>query len=671
MSSKRQQQDDYWDNFVDALAEAILILDASGVIVYANQAAYKLLEKKPSSMVGELFSYPFESEQSTEIEIITSHQSIRYADLNIKAGKWRSKDAWIATLHDITLMKHNEEALKIAANVFNYAKEGIVITDEKGVIIDVNQEFTHITQYSKDEVMGQKMSLLQSGKYKKSFYEKMWSSLASQGYWYGQIWNKKKNGEIYPQLEAISVVRDEVNDVTNYVSVFYDMTKEEANKRKLQYMANYDSLTGLPNRELFTDRLEQAMLNTKRTKDYIALIFIDLNDFKVMNDTFGHHFGDLVLKKFTDLMNECIRETDTFARYGGDEFILLLTDIKYENHYQVLFDRINEQLKNPVSIQSHTVHLSASMGITFYPQKKELSAEQLIRQADQAMYTNKITGSADLTIFDVENELYQKEENQLINELRAALQSDEFELYYQPKVNMRTHKIIGVEGLLRWHHPVHGLLLPDNFLPKIKHSEFFIELSMFTIRQALEQLEIWHKQGIELTISVNINPFEFEQTNFITHIQQLISPYSKKIIQCLEFEILESSTISNMQQATRFVEQFKNLGIKFSLDDFGTGYSSINHLVSLPFDYMKIDIDFIRNILDNPRDIKIIKAILAIAQAVHIDVIAEGVETVAHQVLLLELGCIFGQGYVFSPALSIRDFNAWYQTWIKASHLRG
>ncbi|MDF1827774.1 MAG: EAL domain-containing protein [Legionellaceae bacterium] len=669
MNSKQQKPTDYWEAFVDALAEAVLILDKNGVIAYANQAACDLLGKKLSHIMGDYFSYPFESDEeekhALEIEIMTPDNSLRHAEVRVRAGKWKRKNAWIITLHDITFRKSVEHELKIAANVFNHAKEGIVITDPKGVIINVNQEFSRITQYSKDEVIGQTMRVIQSGKYDSAFYQDLWSSLKTKGYWYGLIWNKRKNGEIYPQLEAISSVKDEAGDVSHYVSVFHDRTEEEKQQKRLEYMANYDELTGLPNRALVIDRLEQAMLATKRTKNFIAILFIDLDKFKKMNDDFGHHFGDLVLKKFSSVIKAYIRDSDTLARYGGDEFILLLTEIKHQNQYLSLLKRLDEQLQKPMMIESHKINMAASIGVTLYPQKHPVSAEQLIRQADQAMYESKLKGHGGYTIFDTDNELHQKDDNQFIHELKTAMHDQKLEMYYQPQVNMLTRKILGVEGLIRWHHPEHGLLLPNDFLPKVRSDEFLSELSDWTIKQALRQLNAWHQAGIKLSISVNINPFEFDREDFVQHITRLIAPYPKKLIQYLEFEILESSTLSDMTQASQFVAQCKALGIKFALDDFGAGYSSITQLLALPFDYMKIDMNFIKNILDNPRDIQILQAILDIARAVEIDVIAEGVETPQHQALLLKLGCVFGQGYAFSEALGIDDFNQWYKDWIK------
>lgn len=657
--------DDYWAHFVDTLAEATLILDETGLILYANKAACALFEKKHEHLIGSDFSYPLNSESPIEIEINRPNQTLRYGEMMIREGSWKKQKAWIVTLHDITLKKSIEHELQIAANVFKYAKEGIVITDQHGVIHNVNQEFTRITQYTKSEVIGKKMSILHSNQYNHAFYVDMWSKIKSKGYWYGQIWNKKKEGDIFPQLEAISEIKNEANEVTHYVGIFYDITEQEKQKKKLEHMAHFDGLTNLPNRLLLIDRLKLAMRNAKRLKNNIAILFIDLDGFKKINDTFGHYFGDLVLQKVAEIFSSDIRETDTFARYGGDEFVLVLTNIDKKNRYLPLIERIQKQLKKPIDIQAQQVRLTASIGIAIYPQKKQISAEQLIRQADQAMYKSKLSGKGDYNVFNTKIESEKIKKIRFIDEFEHAIKNNQLKLYYQPKINMKTNEILGVEALIRWQHPVRGLRLPRQFLPKIKGHAFLNKLTDWTIKQVLNQMLTWYQKGIKLSVSVNIDPFALEQGRFIQRIRRLIAPYPPELIKYLEFEILESSIISNFKQASKFIEQCNTLGIQFSLDDFGTGYSSINHLLSLPYTYMKVDMHFIQNIINNPRNMKILKAILDIAQAINIDVIAEGVETEDQKELLLALGCTFAQGFLYSKPLEVKKFERWYQAWIK------
>lgn len=658
----------YWEAFVNALPEAVLILNMSGAILYANKYACQLFEKSPADIINEMFSYPIQSDAVIEIEIIKNNMKLVYADLTMKLGKWKDSDAWIAVIHDTTEKKLIENKLMISANVFNFAKEGILIADQDGNIVDINQEFTVITGYEKPDVIGKNPKILQSGRYNKNFYQEMWNSIKKNGYWQGEIWNKKKSGDLYPQLLAISEVKDDADNVINYVGVFYDITTQEEQTRQLERVAHYDLLTGLPNRALFVLKLEEAIKHPIDSKLEIAIIFIDLDDFKQINDAYGHEIGDLLLVKFSKIVEKHTRESDTFARYGGDEFIFLMGGIKSKNDSDVFIKRIYDELNNPIIIKKHEIFIKVSMGVTFYPQEGHVLPEQLIRQADLAMYESKISGKNKITKFNIKNEIVTKQENELINELTDALHNDHLKLYYQPKVNMETNTIFGVEGLIRWEHPKHGLLLPDKFIPRIRsHSEFLLKLTQWTITQSLKQLKDWSRLSKELTISINIDAFQLEQAYFIDELQEMLKPYDKDTYKRLEFEILESSIISNLDGVHNIIQRCKKIGIEFMLDDFGTGYSSINYLTSLPFKYVKIDMQFIKNILNNKKDIAILKAMLDIAKAVDISVIAEGVETEAHKNLLLELGCYLGQGFVFNKALPPNQFESWFLTW-KAEH---
>ena len=663
MNSTNQGDERYWESFINVLPESVLILDLDGTILYANKCACSLFSKPVSKFIGNNFSYPLQSGRVIEIEIIKNDLATVCCELTIQAGKWKNQDAWIAVLHDITEKKSTEKALKIAANVFNFAKEGILITDSNNVIIDINKEFTKITGYEKKDVLGKTPKLLQSGQHNKNFYEAMWKHIKKTGYWYGEIWNRKKNGETYPQLLAISEVLDE-DEVINYVGVFYDITQQEEQKRKLEHSAHYDSLTDLPNRVLLIINIENAIKETRRSNKNLAILFIDLDYFKTINDKYGHDIGDLLLIKFTEIIKKQTREIDTFARYGGDEFILVATNLDTPNEYKNLVERIYDQLRAPISVESYLINVKISIGVALYPQNSEVTPEQLIRQADHAMYESKISGRNKITVFNTKNEHQKKQDSKLIKELTDALHNDEFEIFYQPKVNMKTQTVFGAEGLIRWQHKERGLLLPGEFIPFVmKHPEFLLKLTEWTIKKALNQLSEWHTFSENLTISINIDAFQLEQKNFINQLKLLLKPYPENIYKRLEFEILESSFISNLDGTSKLIKQCNDIGIEFSLDDFGTGFSSINYLVALPFKYMKIDMNFIRNILGNKRDIKILKAILDIAKAINIDVIAEGVETQPHEDLLLKLGCNLGQGFVFSKALPAEDFKAWYQAW--------
>lgn len=669
MKSDKPQKDNYWETFVDALSEAILVLDLSGKILYANQASCVLLNKKIIDVVGSDFSYPIELEKPTKVEILGTHNKIIYLEVYMKETIWKNIPAWVATLHNITEREEFEKKLNVLANVFHFAKEGILVTDGELNIIDVNTEFTNITQYKKEDVIGKKPNILKSNIQDAEFYKKMWFHIKSQGYWSGEIWNKKKNNETYPQLLAISEIKNTDGDTVNYVGVFYDTTQQEAQKKQLIYLAYYDSLTNLPNRKSLMDRIEAAMEKTQRSNNYIALIFIDIDDFKVINDLHNHKTGDDLLIQASHRVKNLIRETDTLARLGDDEFVILLEGLRHPYDYKKVIDKIYANLKKPLIIDSHEFFITISAGVSFYPQKIPIGATALLSQADQAMYKSKMAGKNQYALFDVVLDLEIRKQESLIKGIKSSIKNNELKLYYQPKVNLKTGKILGLEGLIRWEHPKKGLLLPNQFLPQIKNDTFSFELLEFTLKAALDQIQSWTKIDDQLTISINISALQLEQDNFFKKLTNIVKPYSKNIYNRLELEILESSVINTFELTSNIIKKCNKIGIEFSLDDFGTKYSSLNYLVNLPFRYMKIDTDFIRNILVNERDTKILRAIIDIAKAINVMVIAEGVETQEHINHLINLGCDLGQGFAISEALPADRFPEWYQSWSTKNYI--
>lgn len=670
MRSNNLQTYSYWENLVEALAEPLLVLDLSGKILYANQAACELFFKEKADILGTDFSYPIELDRPIEIEIFNINKKIRYADLYIRKGSWKNNKAYIVTLHDITHRKETEKRLNILANVFIYAKEGILITDADLNIMDVNAEFTNITHYKKEEVIGKKPNILKSGVHEADFYKKMWFQLKKEGYWFGELWNKKKNNDIYPQLLAISAVKNAEGDLVSYVGVFYDLTQQEIQKQQLIRMAYYDSLTTLPNRRLLMDRLETAMKNTARSSSFIVLVFINIDNFKLINEVYGQKTGDDLLIQAGQVLKNSIRDADTLARLGSDDFVILIEGLRNPYDYTEVMDKLFENFKQPFTVESNKIFITISAGISFYPQQTVISPGILLSQANQAMYKSKMLGKNKYILFDILLDLERRSQENFIQEMKLAIQHDEFKLYYQPKVNIKTGKLLGLEGLIRWEHPKKGLLQPNQFLPRIKNTQFLFELSELTITLALNQIQLFTEIDNKLTISININALQLEQENFFEKLKEHIKPYPKNIYHRLEFEILESSLISKYELIKDMIKKCNKLGIGFSLDDFGTKYSSLNYLINLPFKFMKIDAEFILNIINNERDTKILKAILDIAKAINIKVIAEGVETQEHMNYLKKLGCEFAQGYAISKPMPAEQFSDWYQSWIKKNGLK-
>jgi len=565
----------------------------------------------------------------------------------------------VGSFGDITRRKEYEQSLLLFANVFTHAREGIIITDSKGEIVEVNKAFTNITGYSNEEVVGNLPHILKSNRHDRLFYQRMWSDLVNLGYWQGEISNCRKNGEIYPEMLTITSVKDKKFQTLNYVGIFSDITAQKEHEQELLYIANYDYLTGLPNRFLLADRLSQALLQSKRNDTTVAIAYIDLDAFKEVNDTYGHSMGDELLKVISLRMQNSIRVADTLARIGGDEFVAVMSrDNLYEQKTN-LFQSLLMVVSDPVVINNLTFKLSASIGVTFFPQENEIDADQLLRQADQAMYQAKLSGKNCFHIFDTQSDQIIRNHHQILHDIKTSLEKEEFLLYYQPKINLHTRKPIGMEALIRWQHPSKGFLSPAFFLPEIEFHALGVLVGEWVINSALKELEKFISLGIHLPISVNITANHFQQNNFVFQLQKLLNMHPTVNPKLLEIEILETSVIKDTNFVIDVMEKCTKLGIKFSLDDFGTGFSSLSYLKRLPIHTIKIDQSFVRDMLTDAEDAKIIAGIMGLAHAFDKEVIAEGIEDEQHISALLELGCIYGQGYVIARPMPSQEINQW------------
>jgi len=563
-----------------------------------------------------------------------------------------------------------EERLKLAGKVFSNAHEGIIITDIDGNIVEVNPTFCEITEYSRDEVIQKNPNILSSGKHSVAFYSDMWRKLKNQGYWKGEIYNRKKNGQIYPQILTISAIKDDKGVITNYVALFSDITESKDQQKRLEFMAHYDVLTNLPNRTLLADRFIQALAHCKRKQTLLAVCFLDLDNFKPVNDNYGHHVGDKLLIEVAERINSNIRDEDTVSRQGGDEFILLLGEIESVLHCETILKRIILSIAQPYDIDNEMIYISASVGMTLYPTDPS-DFDTLMRHADQAMYKAKLAGRNCFYQFNTEENLKTVNRQTRLQEIQQALSENEFCLYYQPKVNMATGCVFGAEALIRWNHPEKGLVPPLDFLPIISGSELEIEIGRWVVNQALKQLEIWKSQGIELEVSVNISSYHLQQPSFVEDLEIALSIHPEIDSRFLQLEILESSALGDLQSISRIIKTcVTTLGVKIALDDFGTGYSSLTHIRNLPVQTIKIDQTFVRDMLEDPGDYAIIEGVIGLADAFNREVIAEGVETVEHGIMLLLMGCQHAQGYGIAkpiPAIAIPDWLSHYmpnQQWI-------
>ncbi len=567
------------------------------------------------------------------------------------------------TMRDVTEHKQTQAKLQLAASVFSHAREGITITDADGNILEVNDAFTRITGYARDEVIGQNPRILKSGRHDEAFYNAMWHDLLSSGHWSGEIWNRRKNGEVYAELLTISAVHDAEGNTGQYVALFSDITAVKAHQVVLERLAHFDTLTQLPNRLLLSDRLQQGMAQALRREQQLAVAYIDLDGFKSINDLHGHDTGDRVLMALANNMKDSLREGDTLARIGGDEFVAVLVDLDSTSACLPLLTRLLAAAAEPVALGDHAPQVSASVGVTFYPQAQHIEADQLLRQADLAMYQAKVAGKNRYHVFDAAQDSSLRQHHEGLERIRLALAHDEFVLFYQPKVNMRSGQVIGAEALIRWQHPERGLLAPAEFLPVIETHPLAVALGEWVIDTALAQMERWRAAGLELAVSVNIGSRQLQQADFVDHLQALLARHPQVQPSWLELEILETSALSDMAQVSKVIADCAAIGVVFALDDFGTGYSSLTYLRRLRVGLLKIDQSFVRDMLHDPEDLAILQGVISLAAAFKRQVIAEGVETVAHGSALLQLGCELAQGYGIARPMPAEQLPLWVTSW--------
>ncbi|MDR3369401.1 EAL domain-containing protein [Rhodoferax sp.] len=554
-----------------------------------------------------------------------------------------------------------ETQLKLHATAFNSANDGITLTDAVGVIIDVNPAFSRITGFERSEAIGHNPRVLKSGRHDPEFYAAMWRSLKETGNWRGEIWNRNKYGEVYPELLSISAVHDETGQLTNYVAVFADISRLKDQEKQLTQMAYYDALTELPNRTLLADRVVQAMAQTRRSKTTMAICYLDLDGFKPVNDTWGHETGDKVLIEIANRLKRALRSGDTVARLGGDEFVLLLLGLSSAEECDDAMQRILNQISQPLAFRSEPVILSASIGVTLFP-SDDADPDTLMRHADQAMYQAKLAGKNRHHIFDAEQDRFARSRHDRVERIRQALEDREFLLYYQPKVNMRLGTVVGAEALIRWNHPERGIVVPADFLPLIEDDDLINLVGDWVIDTALEQMQIWRAAGLTLPVSVNVAGKQLQSPTFVEKLKVALS-LRPDVAQQLELEVLETAALEDVVKTARVIEECRAMGVQFSLDDFGTGYSSLTYLKRLPAETIKIDQSFVRDILSDGNNLVIVQGIIGLANAFQRHVIAEGVETVEQGRLLMQLDCDQAQGYGIAKPMPAEHIANWVKHW--------
>lgn len=573
--------------------------------------------------------------------------------LAVRSLPYRSADGELygdGIVLDITERKMVEEKLREAAAVFACTAEGVVITGLDGTIRDVNQAFCNITGYRKEEVIGQNPRILKSGRHEHSFYQAMWQALEQKGLWHGEIWNRRRDGAIYPELLNISVVLDQQGQATGYVGVFSDITRLKESEERLEHLAHHDPLTDLPNRVLFDDRLRHGIRHAERNNNRLAVLFTDLDHFKHINDSLGHPAGDQLLQQFARRLSETLRSDDTVARISGDEFVILLETVESATTVAPVARKLIEALREPFVVDKSSVRVTASIGISLYPDDGR-SPATLLRNADAAMYRAKEEGGSTYAFYTAEMTAAAFEHVFIDNALRGALDRDEFRLLYQPQVDLESGRLLGVEALLRWHHPQQGVISPARFIHIAEQTSLILDIGRWVLRSACEQGRRWLDQGFDFgRLGVNVAGRQVHDREFASGVERTLTETGLPLSH-LELEISENFV---MRRADASVEKLQTLyaqGIGIAIDDFGTGYSSLAHLKRLPITRIKLDQSFVRGIPEEQDDMAICDAVIAISRALGLAVIAEGVETQEQADFLQSKGCHFAQGFLFGRPL--------------------
>ncbi len=673
---------------LDNLGVGIIIMNEQGIIETCNPAADEIFGYAPNESMGQnvrmLMPEPYrdlhdaslrryretgkprllESGRPAVLGVTTEMTGLRKDGssfpLAIKVTEVLVDDRrlFLASVRDITSRKQNEEDLRIAATAFE-TREGILITDLNHIILKVNHAFTQMTGYSMDEVTGRTPDLLKSGRHDETFHADMWEIIYRDKYWQGEIWSRRKNGEIYPISLTTTAVTDTNNQVTHYVSVFSDITLRKRSEEEIHRLAFYDLLTGLPNRSLLQDRLQLALNNSARKKKFGALLFIDLDNFKILNDTKGHNIGDLLLIEVARRLQGCVREADTVARLGGDEFVIMLEGIdedasKAATAARDIAEKALALMRQRFTLLEFEHHSSCSIGISLYL-GHATGIDELFKHADSAMYQAKTQGRNTICFFDPAMQAELVIRTAMADDLRMALPNQQFMLYYQIQVNGRD--AMGAEVLLRWQHPLRGLVSPLKFIPIAEETGLIVPLGEWVLRNACMQLKAW--QGNPLThhlqISINVSARQFRQPEFVDQVIRVLDETGANPSK-LKMEITESLVLENINSSIEKMQALRATGIRFSVDDFGTGQSSLSYLKRLPLQQIKIDQSFVRDIATDPSDATIVQTIIGMARNLGLDVIAEGVETEEQRAFLERHGCDDYQGYLFSKPVPIEAF---------------
>ena len=657
----------------DWTLEPIITMDMTGYLTGWNKAAETVFGYRAEEAIGQhiLFLYADEpGDRNSDVQELFLDHGSQYIEVRRRKksgekfrinlslrhvldenGDARGMEAHFSAIAD---RLSPEEKQRLHARIIEDSEEGILITDVNNRIVSVNSAFSRITGYSAGEAIGETPDLLRSGAHSADFRAEVMGAMHGAGAWHGEIVGRRKNGELFPQSVSIGVVRDSEHQVTHSFSIFSDISVLRSAEERMQRVVNYDSLTGLPNRTLFHQLVEQALIIARRNEDYGALMVIDLNRFTSVNDTLGHEVGDELLRQVGQRFRAVLREEDILARFGGDEFVVALTSIQKREHSALVAEKLLDALVSPFIIDSHALHITASIGIAIYPEDGHDTAV-LLRFADVAMKRAQISHDSGLVFYSPEMNVRAREQWQLEGELRKALSGNELALHYQPKVSLRNGRIVGAEALLRWNHPEHGAIPPGKFVPVAEETGLILDLGSWVVGAACRQIRIWMDSGMELLpIALNLSARQFD-TQLPRRLHEAVTRHGVPC-ELIKLEITESLLVRGPEKVIVIMNELAALGFNLALDDFGTGYSSLAYLKKFPITTLKIDRTFVTGVPDDENDCAIAQAIVTMGKQLRQEIVAEGVETRAQMDFLRQLGCDQLQGYLFSPPVAADAF---------------
>jgi len=675
----------YTRSLIEASLDPLVTISLEGKITDVNSATEQVTGLTREELIGtdfsdyftepdkarEAYQIAFSQGSVTDFPLAIRHRDKHVTDVLYNASVYRNEANEVlgvfAAARDITASKKAQEELKMAGLVYQHSGEAMFVTDAYNRVIAINPAFSEITGYSESEVIGKNPALLNSGHHDDVFFETMWKSLKTTGQWQGEIWNRKKNGEVYAEWLTINSINDENGKTQRYLALFSDITEKKQSAELIWKQANFDPLTNLPNRRLFQDRLELDIKKASRTNGQLALLFIDLDRFKEVNDSLGHHLGDELLMEAAKRISACVRDSDTVARFGGDEFTVILGELPDVNRIERVAMNILESLGRYYRLKKEMVFLTASMGITLYPMDAN-NSDDLLKNADQAMYVAKSEGRNRYSYFTKAMQESSTNRHHLNQDMHEALSAGQFRLHYQPILDMRTGEVFKAEALLRWQHPVRGMIGPMEFIPVAEDNGLIKDIGDWVFKEAAHQAKTWSElTGRPFVISVNKSPMQFLNPHcndeWLTYLHQ-IGMTGENIVA----EITEGVLLKDNHEVSKVLLKFRDAGIKVAIDDFGTGYSSLSYLKKFDIDYLKIDQSFTRNLAPDSSDLALSEAIIVMAHKLGMQVIAEGIETAEQRDLLVAAGCDFGQGFLFSRPVPAEEFEQLLKTGlIKAS----